>query len=70
MTQKIRAAQICRYAWAQFSGALEVGDETFAGLGYISQPDRPVTTWTEDKLWTGIFYHTGDAVPSFTDVYT
>ena len=38
--------------------------------GYLAQRDRPVTTWTEDKLWTGIFYHTGEAVPSFTDVYT
>ncbi len=45
-------------------------NETFAGLGYLAQPDRPVTTWTEDKLWTAIFYHTGDAVPSFTEVYT
>lgn len=45
-------------------------NETFAGLGYLAQPDRPVTTWTEDKLWSGIFYHTGDAVPSFTEVYT
>jgi catechol 2,3-dioxygenase len=45
-------------------------NETFAGLGFLAQPDRPVTTWTEDKLWSGIFYHTGDAVPSFTDVYT
>ena len=45
-------------------------NETFAGLGYLAQPDRPVTTWTEDKLWTGIFFHTGDAVPSFTEVYT
>jgi catechol 2,3-dioxygenase len=45
-------------------------NETFAGLGYLAQRDRPVTTWTEDKLWSGIFYHTGEAVPSFTDVYT
>ena len=45
-------------------------NETFAGLGYLSQRDRPVTTWTEDKLWSGIFYHTGEAVPSFTEVYT
>ena len=45
-------------------------NETFAGLGYLAQPDRPVTTWTEDKLWTGIFYHTGEGVASFTDVYT
>ena len=45
-------------------------NETFAGLGYLAQRDRPVTTWTEDKLWQGIFYHTGEAVPSFVEVYT
>jgi catechol 2,3-dioxygenase len=45
-------------------------NETFAGLGYLAQRDRPVTTWTEDKLWSGIFYHTGEATPSFTEVYT
>ena len=45
-------------------------NETFAGLGYLAQRDRPVTTWTEDKLGSGIFYHTGDLVASFTDVYT
>lgn len=45
-------------------------NETFAGLGYLAQHDRPVTTWTEDKLGTSIFYHTGDLVPSFTEVYT
>jgi catechol 2,3-dioxygenase len=45
-------------------------NETFAGLGYLAQRDRPVTTWTEDMLGSGIFYHTGDLVASFTDVYT
>lgn len=45
-------------------------NETFAGLGYLAQPDRPVTTWTEDHLGSGIFYHTGEMVPSFTEVYT
>lgn len=45
-------------------------NETFAGLGYLAQRDRPVTTWTEDKLGSGIFYHTGELVPSFTEVYT
>lgn len=45
-------------------------NETFAGLGYLAQRDRPVTTWTEDQLGSGIFYHTGELVPSFTDVYT
>ncbi len=45
-------------------------NETFAGLGYLAQRDRPVTTWTEDRLGSGIFYHTGELVPSFTEVYT
>ena len=45
-------------------------NETFAGLGYLAQRDRPVTTWTEDQIGSGIFYHTGDLVPSFTEVYT
>ncbi|MET0049083.1 MAG: VOC family protein [Sedimenticola sp.] len=45
-------------------------NETFGGLGYLAQPDRPVTTWTEDELGRGIFYHTGELVESFTSVYT
>jgi catechol 2,3-dioxygenase len=45
-------------------------NETFSGLGYLAQRDRPVTTWTEDQLWTGIFYHSGGAMPSFVEVYT
>jgi catechol 2,3-dioxygenase len=45
-------------------------NETFAGLGYQAQPDRPVTTWTEDEVGRGIFYHTGVLPVSFTEVYT
>ncbi|ODU96973.1 MAG: catechol 2,3-dioxygenase [Bordetella sp. SCN 68-11] len=45
-------------------------NETFAGMGYQAQPDRPVTTWTEDQAGRGIFYHTGVLPPSFTEVYT
>ncbi len=45
-------------------------NETFAGLGYLAQRDRPVTTWSEEKMGSGIFYHTGELVPSFTEVYT
>lgn len=45
-------------------------NETFGGLGYLAQPDRPVTTWTEDELGSGIFFHTGELVESFTTVYT
>lgn len=44
--------------------------ETFAGLGYLAQPDMPVITWTEDELWRGIFYHTGQENGAFTTAYT
>ena len=45
-------------------------NETFAGMGYLAQRDRPVTTWTEDRLGSSIFYHTGELVPSFVEAYT
>lgn len=45
-------------------------NETFAGLGYQANRDRPITTWTEDEAARGIFYHTGVLVTSFTTVYT
>lgn len=45
-------------------------NETFAGLGYLAQPDRPVITWTEDQLWRGIFFHSGEESGSFTTAYT
>ncbi|HDR8990757.1 TPA: catechol 2,3-dioxygenase [Burkholderia vietnamiensis] len=45
-------------------------NETFAGMGYLAQPDRPVSTWTEDSLWRGILFHSGEPYPAFTEVYT
>jgi len=45
-------------------------NETFAGLGYLAQPDRPVTTWGEEFLGRAIFYHTGELNAAFTEVYT
>lgn len=45
-------------------------NETFAGLGYQAQPDKPVITWTEDQAARGIFYHTGVLAETFTTVYT
>ncbi|CAE6840924.1 catechol 2,3-dioxygenase [Paraburkholderia aspalathi] len=45
-------------------------NETFAGLGYQAQRDKPVITWTEDQVGRGIFYHTGEMSESFTTVYT
>lgn len=45
-------------------------NETFGGMGYLASPDRPVTTWTEDELGSGVFYHTGEIIPTFVEVYT
>lgn len=45
-------------------------NETFAGLGYLAQPDMPPITWTEDNLWRGIFFHTGKMAGDFLGVYT
>jgi len=45
-------------------------NETFAGLGYQANRDKPVITWTEDQVGRAIFYHTGSLVESFTTVYT
>jgi catechol 2,3-dioxygenase len=44
--------------------------ETFAGLGYLVQPDMPTVTWTEDNLWRGIFYHSGVENGAFTTAYS
>ena len=45
-------------------------NETFAGLGYMTQKDMPTITWNEENLWRGIFYHTGDQIGDFLGVYT
>ena len=45
-------------------------NETFAGLGYLAQPDRPVTTWSGDEIGRAIFYHSGELNEAFTTVYT
>lgn len=45
-------------------------NETFAGLGYQAQQDKPIITWTEEQAARGIFYHTGVLDESFTTVYT
>jgi catechol 2,3-dioxygenase len=43
-------------------------NETFAGLGYLAQPDMPTITWTDPAR--GIFYHTGNLDESFLAVHT
>ena len=49
---------------------LDLGCGSGAIGRYLAQRDGPVTPWTEDQIGSGIYYHTGDLVPSFTEVYT
>lgn len=44
-------------------------NEAFAG-GYVTYPDTPVITWTEDKIGQGIFYHRRELVETFTTALT
>ena len=44
-------------------------NETFAG-GYRAYPDRPCIKWTADAMARGIFYHSGEMVPTFSTVLT
>ena len=44
-------------------------NEVFSG-GYISYPDRPVLTWTDDELGRAIFYHDRKLNEAFLSVVT
>lgn len=44
-------------------------NETFAGLGYLAQPDRPVVTWSEDQMDRGLFFLGGES-KAFLEVFT
>jgi len=44
-------------------------NEAYSG-GYISYPDSPTITWTEDKIAQGIFYHRREMMESFVKALT
>ncbi len=44
-------------------------NEVFSG-GYISYPDRPMLTWTDDEVGRAIFYHDRELNESFLSVVT
>ncbi|MED1420394.1 catechol 2,3-dioxygenase [Bacillus smithii] len=44
-------------------------NEAFAS-GYITYPDFPTITWTEDKIGQGIFYHRRELTESFAKALT
>jgi catechol 2,3-dioxygenase len=44
-------------------------NEAFAG-GYMSYPDMPTITWTEDRIGQGVFYHRRELTESFMKALT
>lgn len=44
-------------------------NEVFSG-GYISYPDRPTLTWTDDEIGRAIFYHDREINEQFLAVFT
>lgn len=44
-------------------------NETFAGIGYLAQPDRPLVTWTEENFERGLFFLGGDN-KAFVEIYS
>ncbi len=43
--------------------------ETYAG-GYAAYPDHPQRTWDAEQIGRGLFYYSGDLIPSFLEVVT
>ncbi|MDR1766168.1 MAG: catechol 2,3-dioxygenase [Lachnospiraceae bacterium] len=43
--------------------------ETYAG-GYTAYPDHPQRVWDADQVGRGLFYYSGELIPSFLEVVT
>jgi catechol 2,3-dioxygenase len=43
--------------------------ETYCG-GYTAYPDHPQRVWDADQLGRGLFYFSGEMIPSFLEVVT
>jgi catechol 2,3-dioxygenase len=43
--------------------------ETYAG-GYTAYPDSPVRVWDASELGRGLFYYSGEVIPSFLEIVT
>ena len=43
--------------------------ETYAG-GYAAYPDHPQRTWDAEEIGRGLFYYSGELIPSFLEVVT
>ena len=53
------------YFWEPSGNRIEV----YAG-GYTAYPDHPQRVWDADKLGRGLFYYSGEVIPSFLEIVT
>lgn len=53
------------YFWEPSGNRIEV----YAG-GYTAYPDQPQRVWDSDQLGRGLFYYSGEVIPSFLEIVT
>ena len=53
------------YFWEPSGNRIEV----YAG-GYAAYPDHPIRVWDAEQLGRGLFYYTGEVIPSFLEIVT
>jgi catechol 2,3-dioxygenase len=53
------------YFWEPSGNRIEV----YAG-GYTAYPDNPQRVWDADQLGRGLFYYSGEVIPSFLEIVT
>ena len=53
------------YFWEPSGNRIEV----YAG-GYTAYPDHPQRVWDSEMLGRGLFYFSGDMIPSFLEIVT
>ena len=53
------------YFWEPSGNRIEV----FAG-GYLAYPDHPQRVWDASQLGRGLFYYSGEVIPSFLEIVT
>lgn len=53
------------YFWEPSGNRIEV----YAG-GYTAYPDNPLRIWDADQLGRGLFYYSGEVIPSFLEIVT
>lgn len=53
------------YFWEPSGNRIEV----YAG-GYSAYPDNPQRVWDSDQLGRGLFYYSGEVIPSFLEIVT